>query len=382
MNHTTRAPRALHTPLCDLLGIDLPIVQAPMAGGWTTPALVSAVCNAGALGVLAAARTSIEQLREAIRVTRSLTNRPFGVNFLLAGPGPKPMRADVAAAQRFFDRVRETLGLPTTGPESAVTELSLPASPLEEQLEIVFEARVPVLSIGMGDPGPLVERAHAAGVRVAASVTTVDEARRVADEGVDIIIAQGAEAGGHRSTFDVGPRGEVPLVGTLALVPQVADAVRVPVVAAGGIMDGRGLVAALALGAAGAQLGTRFLLARESGAFPAYRERLLAATEVDTVLTDVLTGRPARALRNRLVDEYRREGPPPLAWMFQAAVADDIYRAASARGDAEWMPLMAGQGLRLLKREQGAAEIVAEIAADARALLSRLCAGDTDSRRA
>jgi nitronate monooxygenase len=353
-----------------------------MAGGWTTPALVAAVCNAGGLGVLAAARTSTEQLRESIRATRSLTDRPFGVNFLLAGAGPGPTRDTVAAAQRFFDRVRETLGLPTTSPDRAVAELSLPASPLEEQLEVVFEARVPVLSVGMGDPGPLVERAHAAGARVVASVTTVDEARRVADEGVDVIVAQGAEAGGHRSTFDVGPSGEVPLVGTLVLVPQVVDAVRVPVVAAGGIMDGRGLVAALALGAAGVQLGTRFLVARESGAFPAYRERLLAATEVDTLVTDVLTGRPARALRNALVDEYRRAGPPPIGWMFQAAAADDVYRTARARGDAEWMPLLAGQGLRMLTREQGAAEIVAEIAADARALLKRLCAGDTDSGRA
>src|SRR5919201_535011 len=372
MSHTTRAPRALHTPLCDLLGIDVPIVQAPMAGGWTTPALVAAVCNAGGLGVLAAARTSAEQLREAIRATRSLTDRPFGVNFQLAGPGPRPMHEDVAAAQRFFDRVREMLGLPTASSESAVAELSLPPSPLEEQLELAFEARVPVLSVALGDPGPLVERAHAAGARVAAAVTTVEEARRVVDQGVDVIVAQGAEAGGHRSTFDVGLQGEVPLVGTFALVPQVVDAVRVPVVAAGGVMDGRGLVAALALGAAGVQLGTRFLIARESGAFPAYRERLLAATEVDTVVTHALTGRPARALRNRLLDEYLHAGPAPLGWIFQAVAADDIYRTASARGDAEWMPLLAGQGLRLLTREQGAAEIVAEIADQARAVLSRL----------
>jgi nitronate monooxygenase len=134
MSHTTRAPRALHTPLCDLLGVELPIVQAPMAGGWTTPALVAAVCNAGGLGVIAAARTSAEQLREAIRATRSLTDRPFGVNFLLAGPGLKPTHEDVAAAQRFFDRLRETLGLPTAGSDRGVGELALPASPLEEQL--------------------------------------------------------------------------------------------------------------------------------------------------------------------------------------------------------------------------------------------------------
>jgi len=337
-----------------------------MAGGWTTPELVSAVSNAGGFGVLAGARVSPDKLREDIRAVRALTNKPFGVNFLLAPP--EPGNRDVASVQRFLDRFREELGLPP-----GETDLSLPPSPLEDQLGVVFEERVPVLSTGLGDPGELVGRAHAEDMLVVSMVSTVAEAVRVVEGGADIVVAQGAEAGGHRSTFELGAGGEVPLVGTLALVPQVVDAVNVPVVAAGGISDGRGLVAALALGAAGAQLGTRFLLARESGAHPAYRERLLAATEEDTVVTRLFTGRPARGLRNCLVEECLGAGTEPLAWPLQSVAAGDIYDASRATDNDDYSPLLAGQGLRMLgENGQGAAEIVEEIVAEAGAVLSRL----------
>jgi nitronate monooxygenase len=275
-----------------------------MAGGWTTPELVSAVSNAGGFGVLAGARVAPDKLREDIRAVKALTNRPFGVIFQLAPPEAGTM--DAASVQQFLDRFRERFGLPPGD-----DELSLPPSPLSEQLEVVFKERVSVLSVALDNPGELVERAHAEGMLVASMVTTVEEAVHVAGLGADVVVAQGAEAGGHRSTFELGPGGEASLVGTLALVPHVVDAVDVPVVAAGGVMDGRGLVAALALGAAGAQLGTRFLLARESGAHHAYRERLLAATDADTVVTRAFTGRPARGLRNRFAEEYLRDGPEP-----------------------------------------------------------------------
>ena len=361
------SPRAtLRTPLCDLLGIRYPIVQAPMAGGWTTPELVSEVSNAGGLGMLAGARVSPERLREDIRVVKAQTDRPFGVNFLLAPPEESDSR-DVVAVQRFLDRFRAELDLPP-----GEDDLELPPFPLSEQLEIVFEERVPILSVALGDPGGLTERAHAEGMLVTSMVTTVEEAVLVAEGGVDVVIAQGAEAGGHRSTFEPGPEGEVPLVGTLALVPQVVDAVDVPVVAAGGIVDGRGLLAALALGAAGAQLGTRFLLAAESGAHPAYRKRLLDATETHTVVTRAFTGRPARGLRNRFVEEYLNAGPEPLGWQLQSIAAGDIYGASRSGDEDDYSPLLAGQGLRMLKDGQGAAEIVAELVDEAGASLSRL----------
>ena len=353
------------TTLCDLLGIRYPIIQAPMAGGWTTPELVAAVSNAGGFGVLAGARVAPETLREDIQSTKALTNRPFGVNFLLAPP--EPGNRDVETVQRFLDRFREELDLP---PGQA--DLALPPSPLPEQIEVVFEEGVSVLSTALGDPGDLIERAHARGMLVISMVTTVVEAVRVAERGADVVVAQGAEAGGHRSTFELGPRGEVPLVGTLALVPQVVDAVDIPVVAAGGIMDGRGLLAALALGASGAQLGTRFLLARESGAHPAYRERLLAATEESTVVTRAFTGRPARGLRNRFVDEYQNTGFEPLAWPLQSLAAGDIYSASQAADNGDYSPLFAGQGLRMLKEGQGAVEIVAELINEANTALARL----------
>ncbi len=355
----------LRTSLCDLLGIRYPIVQAGMAGGPTTPELVAAVSNAGGLGVLGAARLTPDQLIEAIRAIRKLTGKPFGVNFLLAPP--ELGNQDIAAVQSFLDRFRQELQLPP-----GKTSLALPPSRLPEQLKIIFQEQVPVLSIGLGDPSKLVGSAHAAGTRVMAMVTTVEEAISVAKGGVDIVVAQGAEAGGHRSTFKLGPNGEVPLVGTMALVPQIVDAVTVPVLAAGGIMDGHGLVAALALGAAGLLVGTRFLLSRECGTFPAYQKRLLVATEADTVVTRSFTGRPARAVRNRLVDEYLQTGPEPLAWPLQGLAAEDIYGAAQARGEAEYFPLLAGQGLRMLKGNQSAAEIVAEIVSDAKAVMSRL----------
>ncbi len=371
----TPSPAApLRTRLCDLLGIRYPVIQAPMAGGWTTPELVSEVSNAGGLGMLAGARVSPERLREDIRTVQAQTDRPFGVNFLLAPP--EPGNRDAISVQRFLDRFREELGLP-----SGETDLSLPPSPLSEQFEIVFEERVPVLGTALGDPGGLVGRAHAEGVLMISMVTTVEEAVLVAEGGADVVVAQGAEAGGHRSTFEIGPNGEVPLVGTLALVPQVVDAVNLPVVAAGGIVDGRGLLAALALGASGAQLGTRFLLARESGAHPAYRERLLAATEESTIVTRAFTGRPARGLRNRLVEEYLSAGIEPLAWPLQSVAAGDIYGASRAADEDDYSPLLAGQGLRMLKKdEQGAAEIVAELVSEAVAALSQLQDGSPSER--
>jgi nitronate monooxygenase len=336
-----------------------------MAGGWTTPELVSAVCNAGGFGVLAGAMVPPERLREDIRAVKARTSKPFGVNFLLAHP--EPGNRDVASVQRFLDQFREELGLPP-----GETDLVLPPSPLAEQLEVIFEEQVPVLSVALGDPRDLVTRAHEQEILVMAMVTTIEEAKLVTERGADMVVAQGAEAGGHRSTFELGPAGEVPLVGTLALVPQVVDAVNVPVVAAGGIADGRGLLAALALGASGAQIGTRFLSARESEVFPAYREHLLESTEADTEVTRVFTGRPARGVRNRLLKEYLKEGPEPLAFPLQMLAMRDIYEEARARGEGDHFLLLAGQGLGMLKDGQGAAEIVAEIAAGAEATLARL----------
>ncbi len=354
----------LRTRLCDLLGLRYPIVQAGMGAGLPTPDLVAAVSNAGGLGILGAHMMPTDVLRSAIRAIKERTNRPFGVNLIVAPP--EPGNTEVAVAQRFLDRFRQDLGLPP-GPPDVV----LPPSPLQDQLAILFEEHVPVLSLGLGDPTRFVEPAHENGARVIAMVSTVDEAVRAADGGVDVIAAQGSEAGEHRSNFTVSPDSDVPMIGTLALVPQVVDAVGVPVLAAGGVMDGRGLAAALALGADGVLMGTRFLLARESGTFTGYRRALWEATEVDTVVTPAPTGRPARSLRNRLVEEMAA-GYEPLSYPLQGVAAIDIYMAAAKGDRPELFPLWVGQGLRLFKDDQGAAEIVAETVTEAATTIGRL----------
>ncbi|HEX2219983.1 MAG TPA: nitronate monooxygenase [Gemmatimonadales bacterium] len=348
----------MHTALCNRLGIALPIIQAPMAGGWTTPELAAAVSEAGGLGMLAGARLTADQLRSQIGETRRRTGRPFGVNFLLAPA--LPPSPDEQRAFALLDGIRMRLGLPVPAPSEAAGPAAV--SP-EEGLEIALAAGVRIISFAMGSPEFHAARVHASGALLLASITTVREAQRAADAGADVIVAQGAEAGGHRSTFEACASDALPLVGTMALVPAVVDAVAAPVVAAGGIMDGRGIAAALALGAGAAQLGTRFLLAHESGTPPAFRRRLLEAAETDTVVTDLFTGRAARGLRNAFVRAFAEEGIRPLPWPRQAAAAMDIYRASLA-DDGDWAPLFAGQGLRLATREQPAAEIVRELAAE------------------
>jgi nitronate monooxygenase len=354
----------LRTELTRLLGLQYPIVQAPMAGGPTTPDLVAEVSAAGGLGVYAGGGVPPDILAESIAVIRARTTAPYGVNFLIAPPETNA-GADIESVQSVLDRLRADLGLP-----SGARDVVVPPSQLAEQIEVVLSERVPMLSFALGDPSPFVEAAHEAGVLVCAMVTTVEEAVRVVDGGVDLVVAQGAEAGGHRSTFDLSDDRGGALVGTLALVPQIVDAVATPVIAAGGIVDGRGLAAALALGAAGAQLGTRFLLAAESATPRAYRAALVRAIETDTVVTSRFTGRPARSIRNRFLAELATTEPLP--WPLQRVAAEDIYRAATERDDEQLFPLLAGQGLRPLRDGQRAAEIVAEIAEQAVAVLDSL----------
>jgi nitronate monooxygenase len=362
----------LRTALTDLAGIRLPIVQAPMAGGWTTPELVAAVSNAGGLGMLAGTRLTVAQLDEQIRRTRELTPRPFGVNFLIAPS--EPLVGVTPALGAVLDTARAALGLARDprGPCSAATSGPVAPPSTEELIDAVLARGIRIVSVALGDPTPYVDWVHRAGGLMFAMVTTVEDAKHVEASGADVIVAQGAEAGGHRSTIDLPSDGEAALVGTMALVPQVVDAVRRPVLASGGIMDGRGVLAAVVLGAAGAQLGTRFLLAAESNVFPGYRERLLAGTETDTIVTRAFTGRAARSIRNRFIAEFERVGAEPLPWPHQRAAAGDVYAAAIAANDADWTPLLAGQGLRMARDVAPVAGIMAAMEGDIAAGLDRL----------
>ncbi|HKU62959.1 MAG TPA: nitronate monooxygenase [Gemmatimonadales bacterium] len=351
------------SPLARRLGLTVPIVQAPMAGGWTTPELVAGVAEAGGLGMLAGGRVTADRLRDLIRATRRLTARPFGLN--LQVPIISPEEASRPGNPEPLRRLRVEHGLPPD-PAGSPTWVGP-----DEAAAIALAEGIRILSVVMGPAGSWLSEAHGAGALVMATVTTVAEALEVEAGGVDVVVAQGSEAGGHRSTFRPGAPDRWPLIGTMALVPQVVDAVKLPVIAAGGIMDGRGVMAALALGAEAAQLGTRFLLARESGATPAYRRRLLEADETATVVTDAYTGRPARAIRNRFLQRMADQGGTPLPWPRQGALGAELYRASLAE-DGEWAPLLAGQGLRLADREQGAADIMRDLTATAREVRARL----------
>jgi nitronate monooxygenase len=334
-----------------------------MAGGFTTPKLVAAVSNAGGLGSIGGAMLSADALREAIRATRALTDRPFGVNLFAPVDREQPSEEAVAAVQAVLDRFRAELGLerPEQLPPLA------PAGTLDAQLAVVAEERPPVFSFTFGTL-PL-EPAREAGAVLLGTATTVGEAIELEAQGVDAVVLQSGEAGGHRGTFAASfAEG---LVGGLALTPQVVDRVRVPVVLAGGIMDGRGIAAALALGADGVQLGTAFLSSPESGTPEPYRQALAEAGPGSTAVTALLSGRPARMIRTELLDALEASGLDPLPFPLQGLAMADIRAAAVQKGYPELLFLLAGQGVGLARRLP-AAELVATLARETADALARL----------
>ena len=315
----------MKTTLCTRVGIEVPIIQAPM-GGAVGPALASAVSNAGGLGMLALWYADAEALRKQIRETRALTSKPFGVNLNLEFPQ-------------------------------------------DERLEVCLAEKVPVISFFWREPGALVRRAKEAGAIVLQTVASANMARRAVESGVDVVVAQGWEAGGH-------VRGTV---ATLPLIPAVVDVVgTTPVVAAGGIADGRGLAAVLALGAAGAWIGTRFLASQEATIHPRYRERLLSATEDDTVFLEELfdvgwSKAPHRVLRNNMVETWEAAGRLPSGArpgegevIARSGSEGEIVRyrcytpGTDAEGDIDALSLWAGQSVGLVSEIKPAGEIVAQ----------------------
>jgi nitronate monooxygenase len=363
----------LRTALCDLLGIEYPILQSGM-GNVAGPELVAEVCRAGGLGILAGLGLAPEELRTRIRQVRALTDRPFGVNLWLhehlRPPADPAMLSEdtVRAVQSVLNRFRQRLGLPPT--------LARPApvpDVIDAGFEIVLEERPPVFSSALGTLGPvMVRRCHERGIRAVAMVATVDDARRAVTDGVDAVVAQGGEAGGHRSIGTKPPRAEDSSVGIMVLVPQVVDAVRVPVVAAGGIADGRGLAAALALGASGVLLGTRFAATRESTAAEYRKKAMLEAGSETTVVSDSVSGLWARYLRNAFITEYDASGAPVLPALLQTNVAQDIFAAAARHQDIAHIPMPAGQSVGLIHDLPGAAEVVEAMVREARAVLGAL----------
>lgn len=346
------------------LGVEHPIIQAPMAGGPSTPTLVAAVSSAGALGSFAGGYLPPDAIRGAVREIRRLTERPFALNLFVPEPAARQVDAEeIARANEALRPFREELGLPPPP--------SLPSPPrFPDQLAVAMEEKVPVFSFTFGSlPAEEVRRLHAAGILVVGTATNLKEGRILEDAGVDAVVAQGSEAGGHRGTF-AGP-SEEGLIGTMALVPQLAGRLRVPVIAAGGIMDGRGIVAALALGAQAAQMGTAFLAAAESGAHPRHKEALLHPAEEDrTALTRAFTGRLARGVRNRFMVEMERRGAI-LPYPAQGMLTQDIRQASARAERADFLSLWAGQAASLATAK-GAGEIVRDLVEQARRVLGAL----------
>lgn len=364
----------LQTKLCDLLEIEYPIMLAGMnfiAG----PKLVAAVSNAGGLGVLGATGLPSARLRDWIRETKSLTDKPFGVDLLLPVM-PQSGRTEAVRLElpsdliTFVNQLKEKLGIPDVK-VSRQGNLSLTVDEVTKAVEVILEEGVAVFAAGLGTPEWVIPEMHARGIKVVSLVGNVKNARRVAERGTDIVVAQGHEAGGHTGR-----------IGTLALVPQVVDAVQpIPVVAAGGIGDGRGLVASLALGAVGVWVGSAFIPTVEAcvdyvdlGYFNQataddWKQRMLESSEEDTVVSRTYTGKTARTLKNRLTETWAESGMPYLPMPLQGLLIADLQAGARQAGMTDLYHHFAGQITGMLKEIKTAQQVMEEMTAQASQIL-------------
>ncbi|HUQ51118.1 MAG TPA: nitronate monooxygenase [Gammaproteobacteria bacterium] len=337
-----------------LLGAELPLIQAPMAGVQAS-ALAVAVANAGALGSLPCAMLGVETMRNEVAAIRAGTDRPYNVNFFCHAPQSPSAEREAAWRRALAPYFRE-YGIEPDSIDAAPARMPFTAA----SAAALEEFRPRVVSFHFGLPAAdLIARVKSWGSKVVASATTVAEARWLEANGADAIVAQGAEAGGHRGMFlttDVGTQ-----IGTFALVPQIAKAVRVPVIAAGGIADARGVAAAMALGAAGVQVGTAYLLCHEATTSAVHRAALQSDAARETALTNVFTGRPARGIVNRLMRELGPISALAPAFPLAAAAIGALRARAEPRGCGDFSPLWAGQNVGGCK-EIAAAELTRELA--------------------
>jgi NAD(P)H-dependent flavin oxidoreductase YrpB (nitropropane dioxygenase family) len=369
---------ALHTRICDIFGIEYPIVLAGM-GGASHPRLTAAVSNAGGLGILGAAGCGPEELRDWIRQTRELTDKPFGVDTLLPASvrrmskgkpsGPSPLDR-ISEYQAFARGVMEREGLKPPEPAPAASGSSGGGEGLramfskdffEAQMKVVIQEEVPVYAAGLGDPGPWIDQLHRNGTVVMSVVGAVRHAVKVRDSGIDVIVAQGHDAGGHNSP-----------IGTMALLPQVVDAAGdIPVLGAGGIGDGRGVAAALMLGAEGAWIGTAFLGTAEANLLDYQKEALLESNEEGTVVSRSVTGKPARLLRSTWTKVWEETDLEPLPMPFQSMVSGPVLEAAHVQGRTDFMRGFAGQGVGMIREIRTTADVMRDLVQGTEEALAR-----------
>lgn len=352
----------MKTALTDRLGLDLPIVQAPMAGT-STPELAAAVSNAGALGSISIASVDAVEGRRQIQALKALTTRPFNVNVFCHAPTPP----DPARDRVWIDSLRSVFAEFGAVPPQALTEIYQSFLTDDAKLAVLLDEKPAVVSFHFGLPQPeKIAALKAAGCILLASATTPQEGHQAQAAGIDMVVAQGFEAGGHRGVFD--PTDD-PRFATLPLTRLLARELDIPVIAAGGIMDGAGIAAALALGAAGAQLGTAFVSCPESAANPAYRAALAGPRAERTRVSPVISGRPARGIENAFMqraDEALTAGYP-----YAYDLGKALNAAASLQGDDGYAPQWAGQAAPL-GRALPAAELVEILAQEARAAIRDL----------
>jgi nitronate monooxygenase len=335
------------------LGIKHPIIQAPMAGGPSTPELVAAVSNTGGLGSLGSAYSTPEQIAADIEKVRTLTDKPFNVNLFAGGYAPESA-VDAAPMLALLAEIHQALHLPPP------TLPAWPKTPFAEQLRAVREARPAVFSFTLGIPEPhAMASLKATGIAIFGTATTVEEGKMLQASGVTAIVAQGAEAGSHRGTF-AGPF-ESAMIPTLELVRSLRAAVSTPIIASGGLMDGRDIAQAFAQGATAAQLGTAFLSCPEAGTPEAYRRAILAARTDTTVITRAFSGRPARGLLNIFITKLKGQEKIILPFPLQNALTRPMRTAAAQLGESGYLSLFVGQGVTRA-RAMPAAELVQHLA--------------------
>jgi nitronate monooxygenase len=349
--------------LCEILGIARPIVQAPMAGGPSTPELVAAVSNAGGLGSMGAGYLAPENIDRDIKKVRALTDRPFSVNLFIPAEAvtDAPTEELLSRLKSFSDEL--DVNMP------ALTDETIGFS-FDDQFQVILENNVPVFSFTFGVPESRhMEELHKRNVAVIGTATCVEEGVLLEEAGCTAVAAQGSEAGGHRGSFCTS-KG-VPMIGSMSLIPQLVDRLSIPVLASGGIMDGRGVAAALALGASGVQLGTAFLGCQEAGISGAWLEALLKSGDTSTVLTKAFTGKYARGIKNKFIEEMTRLEDQVPEYPAQHNLTQSLRAEAKARGNPEFMSLWAGQSSALIKRTS-AKELVEDLVRESREVILRL----------